>query len=129
MQLAEGLDEVREVQRYAVLPLKLRPAVPHEHDEEQYQRHDDRDVAAVDELAEAGDEEHRLYRAEHDQHHQRKQLLRTDAPEVHRQQQRHRQHRHGYCKAVGRLHAAAGAEQQDDDYAAEHQHTVDGGDV
>lgn len=57
------------------------------------------------------------------------QLLRADAPEVHRQQQRHRQHRHGYRKAVGRLHAAAGAEEQDDDYAADHQHAVDGRDI
>ena len=77
VQLAEGLDIICEVQRHAILPLKLRPAVPHEHDEEQYQRHDDRDVAAVDELAEAGDEEHGLDSAEHDQHHQR--VQREDA--------------------------------------------------
>lgn len=53
MQLSERLYKIRKMQRDAILPLKLSTAVPYKHDEEQHRCHDHRNIAAVNELAEA----------------------------------------------------------------------------
>ena len=113
----------------AVLLFQLGAAIPDDHDKEQQQRQQDRDIAAVQELAEGGDKEDRLDRAEDEQHEHGENGLAPQLEQVHRQQQRRHQHRQRDGKTVGRFDPRAGAEVEHHKAAADPEQVVDLADI
>ena len=95
-----------------------RAAAPDVHHEEEHGGEKYGDVAAVEELGEAREEEHELDCAKEDEEHHGRRRLAADAREVREQQQRGHEHGAGDGQAVGGLHVLGALEEQHHAHAA-----------
>ena len=122
-------DVIPDLQAAGVFVLQLRAAPPDHHHPQQQQREQGGDIAAVRELAERGDEEDRLDRAEDHEHEAGEYGLPAQLREVDREQQGRHQHGEGDGQAVGRLDTRAGAEVKHHQAAADPEDVIDDGDI
>ena len=102
-----------------------RAAAPHVHHDEDQRGHQHGEIAAVEELGEAREEEHALDQHEEDQEAQGEHRLVADPAEIDEEQDRGHQHGRRDGQTVGRLHVRGGLEEQDDKDAAAPDDVVD----
>ena len=127
----QAVKRRQEVLRHHVAALRAfqtRALVPRVHDEQDRQRQQHREPAAVQELRHRRDEEHQLDGEEHDGEHDRQHPLAV-VPHVHRQQDRGGDHRDRQRKAVSRRNMLGIPEYAQHDERGRAQYPVDDGNV
>ena len=126
---AELVDVLVDGQVHGLGVLDRGAAAPHVHDDEDERRHEDGEVAAVEELRERGEEERELDRAEEQREDNGKPAPVPQLGDVGVEKDRGHEHGDRDGQAVGGLHVAGAAEQQHDEHARDPHDGVDHGNV